>query len=86
MGNRGAGGRRISPERAANRDKFWALVARFNQLGCLLPDEKDLDPDDVEAVTEARLVIDEMNATRRAMDELLDAEKARRLSSGEPWP
>lgn len=76
----------MTPERAANRDRFWSLVARFNQLGCMLPDEHDLDPDDLEAIAEAQIIIAQMNATRAEMDRELDEEKARRLACGELWP
>ena len=74
----------MTPERAANRDRFWSLVARFNQLGCMLPD--DLDLDDLEAMAEAQIIIAEMNATRAEMNLVLDDEKARRRSCGDSWP
>ena len=61
-------------------------MARFNQLGCMLPDEHDLDLDDLEAMAEAQIIIAEMNATRAEMNRVLDDEKARRRSCGDSWP
>ena len=50
--------------------KYFALMQRYNQLGRLLPAPDDLDPDDADAVAEARLIIAEMDATRAKMDAL----------------
>ena len=44
-------------------DELIVLMQRYNQLGRLLPCEHDLDTDDVAAVTEARLVLKEMETT-----------------------
>jgi hypothetical protein len=52
------------------KQKYFALMARYNQLGRLLPRPDDLDPEDVEAVAETRLIIDEMNATQAKMEAL----------------
>ncbi|MGZ5935456.1 MAG: hypothetical protein ACXWLV_12220 [Rhizomicrobium sp.] len=58
--------------------KFFALMKRFNQLGCLLPAPDDLDTDDAAAVAEARVVIAEMNKTKSEMDALLELERLAR--------
>ena len=50
--------------------KYFALMARFNQLGRLLPKPDDLDPDDPAAIAEVRLIIGEMNATQAKMEAL----------------
>ena len=50
--------------------KYFALMARFNQLGRLLPAPGDLDPDDAAAIAEVRLIIAEMNATQAKMEAL----------------
>jgi hypothetical protein len=39
--------------------KYFALMARFNQLGRLLPAPDDLDPDDTAQIAEVRLIIGE---------------------------
>ena len=52
------------------KQKYFALMARYNQLGRLLPAPDDLDPDDAAAVAEARLILAEMNATQAKMDAL----------------
>ena len=66
---------------AERKAQFFALVKRFDELGCLLPAPGDLDTDDVAAVAEARLVIAEMNKTRSEMDAVLDQENAARKES-----
>jgi hypothetical protein len=50
--------------------KYFALMARYNQLGRLLPAAGDLDPDDAAAVAEARPILAEMTATQAKMDAL----------------
>ena len=50
--------------------KYFALMARFNQLGRMLPPPHDLDPDDAAAIAEVRLIIAEMNATQAKMEAL----------------
>jgi hypothetical protein len=52
------------------KQKYFALMARYNQLGRLLPTPDDLDADDAAAVAEARLILAEMNATQAKMDAL----------------
>ena len=50
--------------------KYFALMARFNELGRLLPKPDDLDPDDTAQIAEVRLIIGEMNATQAKMEAL----------------
>jgi hypothetical protein len=50
--------------------KYFALMERYNELGRLLPAADDLDPDDADAIAEARLIIAEMNATQAKMESL----------------
>jgi hypothetical protein len=50
--------------------RVFSLMARFNQLGRLLPAPDDFDPDGATAVAEAQLVIAEMNETQAKMDAL----------------
>lgn len=52
------------------------LMARYNQLGRLLPSADDLDTDDIEAVTEARLIIQEMAVVKTQIDECLASWKS----------
>jgi hypothetical protein len=52
------------------KQKYFALMGRYNQLGRLLPAPDDLDADDPAAVAEARLILAEMNATQAKMDAL----------------
>lgn len=54
-------------------DEFRGLMERFNQLGCLLPDENTLDLDDAAAVAEARLMLGEMDQTLIAIKAFLKA-------------
>jgi hypothetical protein len=77
----------MSPESAANRDKFFALIARFGELHRLLPaDINDIDPDDIETMAGVRLILDEQIKTQVAMDQVLLDERKRRELAGEPWP
>ena len=69
-----------------NRLEFFRLVKRFNRLGCLLPALGDLDCDDIEMVAECRVILAEMNATRAAMDAVLDAEAKLRGSHNPDRP
>jgi carbon monoxide dehydrogenase subunit G len=75
----------MSPESARNRDEFYDLVRRYNQLGRLLPSVDDFDASDPEARAEVDVVIEEMHKTKAAMDQLLIDERKRREASGEPW-
>jgi hypothetical protein len=58
--------------------KFFALMARYNELGRLLPDPDDLDTDDVAAVTEAKAILAKMAKTQSEMDALLELERLAR--------
>jgi hypothetical protein len=51
-----------------DKERFWALARRYNQLGRLLPCEDDLDAGNV---AEVRLVLAEMDKTKAEMDMLL---------------
>jgi hypothetical protein len=50
--------------------RFFSLMARYNELGRLLPALDDLDTDD--AVADAKLVIAEMSKVQAEMDALLE--------------
>ena len=63
---------------AERKAKFFALMRRFNQLGCLLPAPEDLD---AAAIGRVELVIAEMNKTKAEMDRVLDQENAARKAS-----
>jgi hypothetical protein len=52
----------------ADRDRFWELARRYNQLGCLLPREDDLHAGNV---IEAKLVLAELDQVKSEMDMLL---------------
>lgn len=54
-----------------NKAQFFALMERFNQLGCLLPAEDDLDLSNPAAVAEARIVLKEMDRVKAEMDGLM---------------
>jgi hypothetical protein len=58
-------------------DDFMALVVRYNQLGHLLPAEDTLDTDDVAAVAEARVVLQEMTQVKSEIDRFLADAKRR---------
>jgi carbon monoxide dehydrogenase subunit G len=75
----------MSPESARNRDEFYDLVRRYNQLGRLLPSVDDFDASGPEARAEVDIVIKEMHKTKAAMDQLLIDERKRREAAGEPW-
>lgn len=49
-------------------DELIVLIQRYCQLGRLLPTEYDFDTDDAMAVTEARLVLQEMTLVKSEMD------------------
>lgn len=51
--------------------KFFALMARYNELGRLLPDPDDLDTDDATAVAEVRIVLKEMVAMQAELDVMM---------------
>jgi hypothetical protein len=48
--------------------KFFALMARYNELGRLLPDPDDLNTDDAMAVAEVRIVLKEMAAVQAELE------------------
>ena len=48
--------------------KFFALMARYNELGRLLPDPDDLNTDDAAAVAEVRIVLKEMAAVQAELE------------------
>jgi len=50
--------------------KFFALMARYVQLGQLLDEEK-IEAGDVNAITEAKLVLAEMDKTKAEIDALI---------------
>jgi hypothetical protein len=50
----------------------FSLMARYNQLGRLLPKPDEFDTGDVAAVAEAKTIIAEMSKTKAAIDALLD--------------
>jgi hypothetical protein len=58
-------------------DDFMALVVRYNQLGRLLPAEDALDTDDVAAVAEARVLLQEMTQVKSEIDGFLADAKRR---------
>jgi hypothetical protein len=58
-----------SDERKAG---FFALMARYNVPGCLLHAADEIDPGDIAAMVESRLIIAEMNRTKSEMDALLE--------------
>jgi hypothetical protein len=71
-----------SPEQKrseADRDRFFELAKRYIQLGYLLPQDRyDFDTDDIAAVAEATVILDEMHKTKSEMDELLRRNDPRR--------
>jgi hypothetical protein len=55
---------------ASRRAKFFAPMARYNQLGLLLPTEENLDTNNAAAVAEAKAVLAEMAKIKVEMDAL----------------
>lgn len=55
--------------------KFFALMARYNELGCRLPDPDNFDTGNLAEVT---MVLAELNKTKAEMDAVLDQEAAAR--------
>ena len=51
--------------------RIFALMQRYNQIGCLLPDEENLDLTNAAAVAEAKLVLAEMAKVKAELDEML---------------
>ena len=56
---------------ADRRDQFISLAERYCKLGRLLPAVEDIDTNDVGAIAEARVILQEMSKTKSAMDALL---------------
>jgi hypothetical protein len=50
--------------------KFFALMARYVQLGQLLDEEK-IEAGDIEAVAEAGLILAEMDKTKAEIDAII---------------
>jgi hypothetical protein len=56
--------------RAEHKVKFFALMARFNQLGRLLPDPDDLETSDA-ATAEVNMILTEMKKTQAELDAMM---------------
>jgi hypothetical protein len=67
---------KLTPASEQRRDKFFALMQRFNQLGCLLPSPDDFDARHADAgeLAEVEMVFAEMDRVRAAMKAVLDDE------------
>jgi hypothetical protein len=52
------------------KEKFFALMARYVQLGQLLDEEK-METGDMGAITEAKLILAEMAKTKAEIDALI---------------
>lgn len=46
-------------------------MARYNQIGALLPDPDDFDPHDAAALSEAKVILAEMEKVKAELDEML---------------
>jgi hypothetical protein len=57
-----------SDDDGRKREAFYALIQRYNALGCLLPEPDQMDGADVASV---KLVLCEMEKTKAAIDALL---------------
>jgi hypothetical protein len=66
----------MTPASEQRRDKFFALMKRFNQLGCLLPSPDDFDARDADAgeLAEVEMVLAEMHRVQAAMKAVLNDE------------
>jgi hypothetical protein len=62
---------------AERKAQVLALMQRMCQLGRLL--DEDLDPSDMVAVAEARIVIAEMDKAQREIDALLGAPSSKQV-------
>jgi hypothetical protein len=58
-------------EKNDEKARIFALMQRYNQIGCLLPDEENLDLTNAAAVAEAKLVLAEMAKVKAELDEML---------------
>ena len=56
---------------ANDRDAMFALMRRFNRLGSVLPSEDDVVCDKQEVIAGARLLLAEMERTKREIDRML---------------
>jgi hypothetical protein len=56
-----------------DKDAMLALMARYCDLGRLLPQPDDLDTDDAAALAETKIVLAEMQETKAKIDALLNS-------------
>jgi hypothetical protein len=54
-----------------DRKKFFALMARHNEIGALLPAEGDFDPTDAAQVAEAKMILAEMAKVKAELDAMM---------------
>jgi hypothetical protein len=59
----------MTPDRKA---KFFALMARYNQIGSLLPEEENLDLTNAAAVAEAKMILVEMAKVKAELDAMME--------------
>lgn len=50
------------------REKLFALMRRYNQLGRMLPDPKYFEYEDINALTSAKVVLNEMKKVQAEID------------------
>jgi hypothetical protein len=64
---------KLTPASAQRRDEFFALMKRFNQLGCLLPSPDDFDASNADAgeLAEVEVVLAELDRVPAAMKAVL---------------
>ena len=62
---------KLTPASAKRRDEFLALMARYDQLGRLLPDDFDTRDADASELAEVELVFAELDRVRTAMRAVL---------------
>jgi hypothetical protein len=51
--------------------RIFSLIQRFNRVGCLLPEEENLDPTNAAQVAEAKIILREMEKVKAEPDEML---------------
>ena len=61
----------LTPASAKRRDEFLALMTRYNQLGCLLPDDFDARDADASELADVEMLFAELDRVRAAMKALL---------------
>jgi hypothetical protein len=68
----------MPPASEQRRDKFFALLARYSQLGCLLPASDDFDARHADAseLAEVEMGLAELDRVRAAVKAVLDDEAA----------